>query len=297
MDLTGLEFIGGVEMSNGSFFLSTQDPNLSLRSNPHSGLVLWTAQDGWQELGMEPQITVDVATAKDGTVAMIMDPFGNILEFDGEYLDETKVTDAAGEPPRFELRCMRGIGGSVHVGGVGRLGYRRQAGGAWQMTTTEAMQQFDTPVAFAGIDGFSDSELYAAGWEGEIWSFDGRGWTSQHSPTNLILNDICAGPDICVAVGLSGRVMSGRGDSWKMIEHDATSEPFWSVRAYDGAFYMSTINGIYKLENGEVTLFQSLDGIVRTSYALAVGPSGLWSIGSQDVALFDGNTWQTIAQS
>ena len=65
----------------------------------------------------------------------------------------------------------------------------------------------------------------------------------------------------------------------------------------DDAFYMSTISGIYKLENGELSLFQGLNETIRTAYSLFVGPSGLWSVGSSDIALFDGDDWHTIAQS
>lgn len=297
MDIQGLDFVRGVEMADGSFVLAAQDPSVSLRSNPHTGLAIWTKDQGWEELGMEPQITTDMTTAKGGTVAVLMDPFGNVLEFDGDYLDESKITGDGDQAPKYEMRCIRGIGQSVHAGGVARQGYRMVASGAWESTTPGSMHKFDDPTAFAGIDGFSETEVYAAGWEGEIWSFDGTDWTQQHSPTNLILNDICVGPDRCVAVGLMGQVIVGRGSEWRAIEHSITEEPIWSVRAFDGAYYMSTIDGILKLDGDELSVFQTHDEKVRTTYGLAVGPSGLWSIGAADVTLFDGTDWHSIGQS
>ena len=68
-------------------------------------------------------------------------------------------------------------------------------------------------------------QIYAAGWEGEIWHYDGNRWSSICSPTNIILNDICcAGDGNVYAGGRVGMLIVCRRDHWKVIDHDSMTE-------------------------------------------------------------------------
>ena len=227
---------------------------------------------------------------------LVTDPFGLVHLADGDTATQEQVVDSNGDTPDAALRCIRKIGDQVFAAGVDRAVYAR-AGGTWRSLSTENLMDADRPTAIQGIDGFNPTDVYTAGWDGELWHFDGKTWTQLQSPTNIILNDIAAGPDTCVAVGLAGQIVSGEGDNWEMIEHTETEDDFWSVRYFDGAFYLSSLSGIFQLKDGELSMFRHIDDEMRTAYALTVGPSGLWSIGPQDIALFDGTDWRTIAQS
>jgi hypothetical protein len=296
MDLEGQKFVRGIELTNGRFVVNSQDPNLDIDTQPHTGFCYWSRDEGWVEIGLAGKLTADATTNEDGTMMLMMDPTGFMHEADGDSVNKEFIKDPQGNIPVPTFRSIRRVGDKVIAVGVDRQAYMRE-GGKWVMISTADIMTADDPIAFQGVDGFSPSEVYTAGWDGEIWTYNGTAWRQLQSPTNIILNDICAGPDTCVAVGLVGQVISGRGDDWAMVAHDETDDDFWSVRAFNGAFYMSALTGIYKLEDGELTLFREIDEGMRTAYALSVGPSGLWSVGAQDIALFDGTDWHTIGQS
>jgi hypothetical protein len=296
MNLIGQTFIRGIEIANGRFIINTQAPGLDIETQPHTGFCYWTREGGWAEIGIAGKLTADSSANEDGSAMIMMDPTGFMHEVDGNQITKDFLKDCDGNIPGAPLRCIRCIDGQVYAAGVERQVFRR-SGGTWQVISPKEIMTADHPIAFQGIDGVSSCEIYAVGWDGEIWSFDGIDWQQLQSPTNIVLNDVGVGPDGCVAVGLLGQVIAGRGDSWTMIEHDETDEDFWSVRYFDGAFYLAALSGIYRLLDGKLTMFRETDADMRTAYSLSVGPSGLWSVGANDIALFNGADWETIAQS
>lgn len=296
MDITGQKFIRAAETDDKRLVVCTQAPGMDIETQPHTGLVYWSDDEGWCEIGLANGVTADATTTEDGAQALVTDPFGLVHVTDGGNAVIDGVTDGAGSAPDAPLRAVRRVGDKVYAVGVERQAYMREKG-KWQIISNDDVMTSERPVAFQAIDGFSDTELYTAGWDGEIWSYDGSNWQQHQSPTNIILNDIAAGPDMCVAVGLAGQIVTGRGDDWQMIKQDETEEDFWSVRAFNGAFYLTALSGIYELKDGELEMLRDTDEEMRTVYALTVGPSGLWSVGLQDIVLFDGNDWRTIGQS
>lgn len=296
MDITDQKFIRGVQIANGRLVMSTQAPDLDIATQPHTGLCYWTESEGWVEIGLADGVTADATTTEDGSKMLVTDPFGLVHLADGDTATQEQITDSDKALPEAALRSIRRIGDAVFAAGVDRAVYMR-VDGKWRDVSTETLLETDGPSAIQGIDGFSRTDVYTAGWDGELWHYDGAIWSQLQSPTNIILNDIAAGPDKCVAVGLAGQIVSGKDDIWEMVENSETEDDFWSVRYFDGAFYISSLSGVYQLKNGELTLFRHIDADMRTAYTLTVGPSGLWSIGPQDITLFDGSDWRTIAQS
>ena len=106
---------------------------------------------------------------------------------------ERKVEDLSEARKGFKrkpglMREIRAVAGRhAYAVGTGRQVYRRKAPGEWKCI--DAWSQVDSKelldYSFESIDGFSDNEIYAVGWEGEIWSYDGKKWTRLGSPTNL----------------------------------------------------------------------------------------------------------------
>lgn len=297
MDITGLEFVRGVELADRRFVVAAQDPAISQKSNPHTGYSFWTKERGWEEIGVKGRVTVDLTTNEEATMILSMDQAGIVYETDGQTGLNTGLGGDDESPLDKEIRCVKQIGDHVFAAGVARQVYARQSGKSWHMINVPDMMVSDRPAAFQGICGLSPTAVYFAGFGGEIWFWDGTLWREIASPTNIVLNAMAAGPESCVAVGMAGQVLMGRGDDWETVEHDVTNEPFWSVQAYGDAFYLTALSGIYRLKNGYLEPFRDVDDEMRTVYGLSVGPSGLWSVGSADIALFDGTDWHTIGQS
>lgn len=95
--------------------------------------------------------------------------------------------------------------------GMKRQVYRRADRGCW--TLLDAGPTPEPGVnGFEAIDDFSEKEIYAVGWEGEIWQYDSAMWHRRHDGTHVILVDlVCAGDDQFYVLGQSRKLVRGRG--------------------------------------------------------------------------------------
>ncbi len=50
-------------------------------------------------------------------------------------------------------------------------------------------------MGFEAIDGYSSEALYAVGWAGEVWKFDGAKWSQAPKLTDAVLTAVCCAPD------------------------------------------------------------------------------------------------------
>jgi len=197
------------------------------------------------------------------------------------------------------MREIRAVAGRyAYAVGTGRQAYRRDAAGLWRCI--DAWSQVDSKelihYSFESIDGFSDNEIYAVGWRGEIWSYDGKKWTQLGSPTNLTLNKVrCADDGMAYIAGDNGILIRGRGKKWKMIEHEETEEDIWGIEWFNGKIYASTLNLVYSLDGDELKKVAYGDAdIPDTCYHLSAADGIMWSIGAHDVVQFDGKEWSRV---
>ncbi|MNF88094.1 hypothetical protein D3C84_705800 [compost metagenome] len=73
-------------------------------------------------------------------------------------------------------------------------------------------------AGFESLDGFSRSDVYAAGGKGDVWHFNGQQWRRIDFPSNLAIETVCCGGDGRVYIsGYEGHTFVGRGDTWKKI--------------------------------------------------------------------------------
>lgn len=101
-------------------------------------------------------------------------------------------------------------------------------------TTKDASGRLEYPVArFDGrtwqeipnpgfpisrMHGIAPDLIYAAGWQGGMARWDGRGWTVFPMPTGEVLSDVfVAGPDEIYATGHNGSLLEGSASGWAVI--------------------------------------------------------------------------------
>jgi hypothetical protein len=209
------------------------------------------------------------------------------------YLGGGKSTSEKISPDPVVIRRACNIGGYVFVCGMKRQVYKRVDEGKW-VDVSAPFPDASEKVGFEAIDGFSDKEIYAVGWKGEIWEYDGSKWTDRYSPTNVILSAVCCGPDNMVyACGQQGVMIRGRNSSWEIIEWDnEVSVDLWDLCWFQDKLYVATITNLYTLDENQLVQVDFGEMETPSCYNLTTSDGVLWSIGKDDVVSFDGKTWQ-----
>jgi len=197
---------------------------------------------------------------------------------------------------RGPLRCIRNIGGKAHVVGMDRQAYRREGENRWVSIDSGARPSADnkTVVGFESVDGFGPADIYAVGWDGAIWSFDGTIWTEVDSPTNAVLTNVCCAGDAVYATGRQGLILRGRGQTWDVVEQDAITDDIWGLAWYQDHLYLSTNKAVFIVDGDRFRRVAFGPDPPSTCFHLSAGGGVLWSIGAKDIMAFDGRSWSRI---
>jgi hypothetical protein len=198
-----------------------------------------------------------------------------------------------------DLREVRAIEGIPYVVGSNRQCFRRTKPGVWERFDEGLPPGGSDLPGLESIHGFSANELYAVGWNGEIWERSERTkgkWRTAGQPTNLaFFRVLCAGDGNVYIAGQGGILFKGRQSTWACIEHETTTEDITDIEWYADKLWLSTSRFLYTLEpNGKLKLVGWDDDIPDTCNHLSTADGVLWSIGSKDVMQFDGKAWTRI---
>lgn len=293
-------YVFGQPMSDVSGYVTLSIDALAEKTVPHCFVLKWqqgkfseVAKEGWLPAGMA-KCTVDDSLVIVGNFGMSVEinDAGVIrdLSLDLRLPDNRKIRS------RGPLRCVRRIGDHVYAVGGDRQAFRRERAGEWTSIDDSARPDFEdtTIFGFESIDGFAENDIYAAGWKGEIWHFDGSMWRLQPSPTNILLTTVCCGADGYVYIaGREGLLLCGRNNHWDIVDTGDIRADFWSATWFDGFLYLSGMQGLYRLMNGQLEFVDP--GLGPTSFnTLAVEGNEMWSIGATDIVAFDGVQWRRI---
>jgi hypothetical protein len=220
-----------------------------------------------------------------------------ILGIDGEVL---WVKNAGGKPDvradrivnplNLPFTTITPFGAGVVAGQMGR-GVYWSDGGEWRQLG-RGMPADDN----GGVEALASTgnELYACGWNGEIWCMQNDVWFQVESPTNVILTGASAdAAGNVVACGRLGLLLRGRHDRWATIDHKQTDEDFWSVASFRGRVFVSSLLAIYELAGNTITRIDD-DSAATSYYHISSNEEILASVGARAVLVNDGEQWQTI---
>ncbi|WP_369940120.1 hypothetical protein [Xanthomonas medicagonis] len=195
------------------------------------------------------------------------------------------------------LREIRNVAGYAYVCGMDRQVFRRTAPSTWLALHGDMPEQpaKDLVFGFESIHGDSERSLYAVGWHGEIWCFDGAAWSRCASPTEAHLTRVCcAGDGWVYACGMGGVLLRGRGAQWQIIGHHATDADFWDLAWFADTLHVSTRDAVYALRGDRLEPVGG--GLAPDScHRLSSADGVLWSIGDQAISAFDGQAWTRVA--
>jgi len=242
------------------------------------------------------------AIGQNGENALILGVGGRVLSWKDGGMVENFIDDSDEGPQYFgDLTEIRKIGGTAYAVGMSRTVYRLEASGAWTRMDAGVRtgDDDDSDAGFTSIDGFSHTDLYAVGWDGEIWHYNGKAWAQEESGTNLILfRVVCGGDDVAYACGQNGIILRGRAQSWEVVDHGATRLKLWGATWFRDQLYVASTKSLFvlngnTLEPVDIASPRELDFSKNTSfYHLDSNEEVLWSAGRK-MLLFteDGKTW------
>ena len=247
-----------------------------------------------------PWPALDMETLKLGDAGRIVTAIGP----QGEYweLDDDSLTERIGviseDAPAPTMRALARIDDAIYACGMGRRVYRRLAPGQWRAAGPNApLPEGFIVVGFEAMCGFSEKEIYAVGWLGEVWRFDQTTWSQIDSPVSATLHAVtCASDGNAYAVGASGVMLRGRGDVWNVVDTGRT-ENLMDVAEYDNTIYVATNFRILKLQGDalvEETDFAHPNDRPASCLHLLAGEDGLISMGPGDLFRRAAGSWERL---
>lgn len=279
-------FVTGAARFRDLLYLCIQDKELCKEEIAHSRLV-----------GFDVGELVHFDDTNWNTVAMCVakKPSEKLVAIseDGDVLTSVSgnITEETIKPKPIVLRGMGVVDGFAVACGMKRQVFKRTGENSWIAMHAPPPKRKEV-AGFEDIGGFSGKEMYAVGWEGEIWEWNGTKWIDCASPTNAILTGICCGGDKKMYVcGKDGTLIRGRHGAWEIIELENINEDFWDVCWFKDKLYLATMTMLYEYNREECVPVTFRKDAPETCYRLTEAEGVLWSIGSSDVFSFDGTQW------
>jgi hypothetical protein len=224
------------------------------------------------------------------------------LGFVGLIRDDQVVNEERIEGPedRGFICHVKVIGEHAYAAGMGRQVYRRIGPGKWEQFEKGLDTSWNDPAdvtGFNAIDGLSEDDIYAVGFDGDIWQCRKGEWHKVLSPTNLIIERVRAvRPDLVFAAGAWGLLLRGHDDSWDSIAQTATREGFWGLEWFQNRLYLATQHALFRLTDTD-NLEPIDDGFPkpRTYSKLHAANGALWSFGESHLSwTTDGERWNEV---
>lgn len=302
MDHAGWTFLCGAAPVSDVAFVARERDDLAATEVAASTFYCWNSRN--PDVTLQWFIYDSVVNWRARTMASIK-PQGHdrlvvALGSKGQYLEleplSMKQVFGEMDSPVISLRRLISIGDDLIAVGMGRSVRIRQDRGLWSEIgpgTTEA--DAGRIVGFEGLDGTSPTDLYAAGWRGEIWHRAASSWRQVDSPTNANLNAVaCIGETIYV-VGDNGTMVRGEADRWSTID-TGRPENLLDVATFEGEVFVVTDYKILKLApTGLVPEDRFPNGDApATCLHLLRAVDGLISLGPKDMFRFAGGFWTRV---
>lgn len=211
-----------------------------------------------------------------------------------------ETIDNSNQGPKFRghIRDIRYIGKHFYAVGMSRQVYRREDINKWTRQDDEVVAPLgDVAVSgFNAIDGTNEDNIYAVGFNGEIWHRDKKKWSQLESPTNFVLHMVkVIRTDLIFACGQNGVLLKSDGNTWASINQKVTTEDFWGIEWYKGTLYLSCDDGIFRLTDNDTLIKIKLKKGVTTYRNLHANAGLLWSFGPRHLMRTDdGENWNEV---
>lgn len=294
-------FLSGFMQSRNVGRVIAQVDVLKESGSTASKLLKWDrSQNRWFSFNLEWHATRICAIEVPEIMVFATGPDGIVSVSTMSGSTEEEIDDSLDGPARRgPIRDLQLIDGVPYATGMGRQVYRREGPVKW----TRQDQGVVLPrgeielCGFNSIDGLREENLYAVGFNGEIWQrLEGK-WFKRESPTNLVLHRVkVVREDLVFICGQMGTLLRGNGSQWEAIEQDATSDDLWGMEWFNGELYLTRDSGLFRLDGNDnlVAVDMKLPGKPSCRH-LHANDGVLWSCGPKNVVWTeDGQSWTEV---
>ncbi|MBB3281121.1 hypothetical protein SAMN05428960_1822 [Mitsuaria sp. PDC51] len=208
---------------------------------------------------------------------------------------ERKIPGGMGQgPKRGSVRNIKQLNGWLFGCGSPRSLFKRTGREHWE-EVGPLPPEGRGETGFQDFDGFSESDIYAAGGKGDVWRYDGTAWHKIAFPSNMWIESVCCGEDGYVYIGAqSGTVYRGRGDQWMMIHQGDLSLPFRDMVWFKDRVYATNDYGLWEIHEGRLQPSQAPIEITNCAGNLSVADGVMLMAGAYGAALHDGQSWSRL---
>lgn len=295
----GFSFTGAFCIYSDYFVVPSVEDELAEDTIDHAAVFLYDDED-WSQHNFKKSVCGSWYIKDPDALLVTVAVDGTVYYFTHDEDELEAEIDSSDEGPSdlATLRCGAVIEGRIVVAGMLRQVYMREPGGRWIRMDDGMLADAATiedAVGILAIEGRSLADIFAVGYGGEIWHFDGSAWQDQTSPTNVVLSDLAYAEDGRVyVVGQLGTLLVGSAGEWRVIEHDATEEDFWGVAAFRGQVFIASDTALWRLE-GEELVKVTIDENEASFAKFAGNDEILWSVGEKHIfQTEDGETWEEV---
>ena len=271
---------------DGYALVVSVDDDLTEDSVDHAAI--YNLVDGqWYQLNYEVAVCGSWRVVDDKPKFVTVGVEGSVFTYDGDEGRETLDEAEDGPSDLVTLRCGAIIQDELYVAGMLRYVYRRKNGGHWERidSTVRLGPEVDEGRGFLVLAGNRADSIFAAGYAGEIWHYDGKIWSDLESPTNVALSGMAISPEgeVCV-VGQLGTILLGSEDGWRLLVQEETEDDFWGAAYFAGQFIIASDTSLWRIEGDSLSKVDIDIGPSETSFGqLSTNGEILWSVGEKDI--------------
>lgn len=298
MEFRQYSFLDGTLINNEAIYLLGVEDSKAEQGIDNTVIFL-RRQEEWRQLEInEKLISCTLSTLPDRKFVAVAENGMSTVLGGGRQISECIAMgedSPSANGPLIEVRAV--ANGHAYAVGTARQAYRKEEKDNWvrlDQTSKPSSGEKRAEVCFHSIDGFAENDIYAVGWNGEIWHYEGQSWEQKISPTNLSLFKVrCCGDGYVYACGQLGTIIKGRDDTWEVLEQEETEESLRGLAYFKGEVYISSVHFVYKISEKGLEQIDIYHNPISCLELDAIDDLMI-SVGAKDVFLFDGITWTKL---
>lgn len=192
------------------------------------------------------------------------------------------------------LMDLRQIGERWYAVGGHHQIYREE-NGKWESIDSGVYIPGDAGEAkiLLSIDGNSEKDIYAVGFNGVVLHYDGITWKQLDSPTDYGFQRVlCVSEDEVYLCGYGNSLYRLNKDSWIALTEPDDAVVFWDMRYFQGKLYVCTKKKLFILEHNQLEeVIIPVKGPLGF-YRMDSDENELWTCGNECLLQFDGKNWK-----